>query len=572
MRDKKWNDPKIEIMSLHQLWWELNEHFGKWFDENEDLTGIVDPAVWTYNAHQNRLWKNNPSLKKRKYDPNLCRIHFTRTHLMVIQFHSYRDARTRKEKIVLGYIHIAARDGVTEYGKQWANFRDFLPEFSSDSIPKETCSFETFILHDLYKTSFQKLQGKYVVLDLETNGLRPKNDDLLSLTVYDPDTGRAYDRKLPLEHQPVVLTKWIHGLGEKDVKQYEAITQKEFNQLISDFDLENKTILVYSKFDYDVLYNYCQRHKIKGFEKLNFFDIKYCFDFLSWRVEKSKDNLCKLFGIEGVTDTHSSLNDCILEWKLFERYHATNWVIIEDGSKCSLCEYCKGYIVPVTYLNDRFIKVANLEIPPIEHSLKKVFDLVIGGNQIKKFDTNINGMAFEHMLNYAIGTTPQDNSEFLIKNNEKLKFINELYNENIRQISVIPVEDGTFKTDETEFGELVEEVNSTYKAIEKKYKKLFTFIKQDIFEGKDVLSQELVITDNKILAKCDMSTEKAVLEIKTGSVFDNEDKTKLKDYVARQIYYQKRDRITYLLSLQFVLTQMGTVKNLLVEIYKVNFL
>ena len=34
----------------------------------------------------------------------------------------------------------------------------------------------------------------YVVLDVETNGLRSKEHDLLSISVYKPDDGKEYNR------------------------------------------------------------------------------------------------------------------------------------------------------------------------------------------------------------------------------------------------------------------------------------------------------------------------------------------------------------------------------------------
>lgn len=42
---------------------------------------------------------------------------------------------------------------------------------------------------------------KYLVLDVETNGLNPAKDDLLSISIYKPDDGKAFDRFLPLEKQ-----------------------------------------------------------------------------------------------------------------------------------------------------------------------------------------------------------------------------------------------------------------------------------------------------------------------------------------------------------------------------------
>lgn len=40
---------------------------------------------------------------------------------------------------------------------------------------------------------------KYVVFDVETNGLKSKKDDLLSISFYKPDDGKEYCKFLPLE-------------------------------------------------------------------------------------------------------------------------------------------------------------------------------------------------------------------------------------------------------------------------------------------------------------------------------------------------------------------------------------
>ena len=45
----------------------------------------------------------------------------------------------------------------------------------------------------------KQLEKKYVVLDVETNGLSSIKDDLLSISIYKPDDGKIYDRFLPLE-------------------------------------------------------------------------------------------------------------------------------------------------------------------------------------------------------------------------------------------------------------------------------------------------------------------------------------------------------------------------------------
>ena len=60
---------------------------------------------------------------------------------------------------------------------------------------------------------------KYVVLDVETNGLSSLHDDLLSISIYQPDTQKLYNRFLPLELDNDVWTTHINGITKKDLKK-----------------------------------------------------------------------------------------------------------------------------------------------------------------------------------------------------------------------------------------------------------------------------------------------------------------------------------------------------------------
>ena len=164
--------------------------------------------------------------------------------------------------------------------------------------------------------------NKYVVLDVETNGLNSTEDDLLSISIYDPATNKTYDRFLPLEMNSFVYTTYINGITDKMLEGKEHINQDEFDKLIKDFNLYNRTILTYGSIDKTFIKAYCKRHKLKGFDELDFFNFKHKIissGFSSGNV--TKDNLCKIYNIDNVQEVHSGHNDCLLEWELFKKIH-----------------------------------------------------------------------------------------------------------------------------------------------------------------------------------------------------------------------------------------------------------
>ena len=92
-------------------------------------------------------------------------------------------------------------------------------------------------------------KSKYVVLDVETNGLSSLKHDLLSISIYKPDDEKFYDRFLPLELNDFVETYWINGIDEELLADKEPLTQEEFDQIIFDFELESRTILTFGSID-----------------------------------------------------------------------------------------------------------------------------------------------------------------------------------------------------------------------------------------------------------------------------------------------------------------------------------
>ena len=103
------------------------------------------------------------------------------------------------------------------------------------------------------------------------------------------------------------------------------------------------------------------------------------------------------------------------------------------------------------------------------------------------------------------------------------------------------------------------------------------FIKEEIFHSSPILSQELSISkDKKVVALCDLSNEKSVLEIKTYDVRQFIDPNLLNNNVCQQLYYEANGRNAYVLSMIFQTkfsnkTHEEIVKDIVVKIYQVRF-
>ena len=134
---------------------------------------------------------------------------------------------------------------------------------------------------------------KYVVLDVETNGLSSIRDDLLSISIYKPDTGESYNRFLPLELNAAVVTTAINGIKTKDLKGLLPLTQAEVDEIIRVFELRERTILTYGGIDEKFIVKYFQRHHLQGVDYFAFYNFKH--EIISSRFSEgniTKDNLC----------------------------------------------------------------------------------------------------------------------------------------------------------------------------------------------------------------------------------------------------------------------------------------
>lgn len=572
-------DPKVHLVSIEQF-----------LEDYNYLVGLSKADLWI--------------------DSTIPRINsgyfkITPRYLIYISFGYTMTNYGLDEKEILEYIQVACRDGKTEYElfdkkinslkEERAKHRKskrldaaiFGMQESLNLLPKykETFTpiakpFESYLIDTGYKTTKEKLIGKYLVFDVETNGIRTANDDLLSLSIYDPTTGICYNRFFPLELQPLVLTTFIHGITDSMLEGIPHMTQEEMDWLMEYFHLKDRILLSYSggrgTFDACFVNNYCKRHKIVGFEDLQFQNIKNAISEAPMGTEGqlSKDNLCRLLKIEGVSDIHSSLNDCILQWKLFEELDGGDVFFIDNH----VFRYHPDYIIPCSYLlkSSRLAKTANISLPHVKGKITEIFKYEFPKKtlqSIKKFQTNITGITIEHLINSKLGAQEQNNFRFLVQNKSHLEYLGSLESE-IQDIPIVEEEDGSIKAIKTEDKKYIDEINNTTKMIAENIQPLLDFLRHNIFHG-EIMSQELKISeDGKVLARCDLSDEKSVVEIKTTDVL--EDETTLKETVTRQLFYQAQGRNAYVLSIQFESCFSGflgdtNINGLSLHLYKVEF-
>ena len=408
---------------------------------------------------------------------------------------------------------------------------------------------------------------EYVVFDVETNGLKSKKDDLLSISFYKPDDGKEYSRFLPLELNKSVVTTHINGITEKDLIGASALTQEEFDVIVKNFELTKRTILVYSGRNFDSIFlrEYMKRHEISGYEDLEFYNFKRNIISSEFSVGNiSKDNLCKVFKIDGVNKVHESLNDCKLEWKLFEKMEGYNYLVTDGKEEDNIFRIKEGYIFPVGlfYSHNHLSRILP-ERPYIECESSCVKTFEIDAKGIEKFPTNITGMAIEHLINSMLNVDKVESREFLIENKRKLEYIGSIPN----GINAIPVyfnKEGMIEVLNKEDKKLEKRVNTTLRNLKEPLEPLINFIKDEIFDNEHIWSQELVVDyDNNILAVCDLSSLNTILEIKTN----NADSLTYKE----QLFYEANGRKIYHLKMEWVKdNKSDIIRKIILKIFLVD--
>ncbi len=387
----------------------------------------------------------------------------------------------------------------------------------------------------------KKIENKYVVLDVETNGLSSVYDDLLSISIYKPDDNKMYNRFLPLELNSAVYTTYINGIKDEDLKGKEPLSQEEVDNLIKEYELDSRTILTYGNIDEKFIKNYFKRKKLRGFSLFTFYNFKH--DIISSSFSGgniTKDNLCNLYGIGNVQKVHTGSNDCLLEWNLFKKMNGNKLLVTNDD----VFELNNEYIIPASYLSTYpNFKYCLDDFPKFECDIKIVKEIRIKTDYLKRFETNISGITIEHLINSMLDVKEIDSSKFLIKNKSKLKYIGRLpsvYDELLVNLN----RDGTISAVREKDEEKVKNINKAILDLKSRIVPLINYIKKDIFSDTEILSQELVVSDDKkVLAVCDLSNSNNVLEIKTYSF-------KL-EKMKYQLYYESNGRNCYVLTMNW---------------------
>lgn len=399
-------------------------------------------------------------------------------------------------------------------------------------------------------------KSKYIVLDLETNGLTV-NDDILSISLYKPDDETMYNKFLPLEREKLIKTTHINGITVTDLQGARELTQQDVYEIIERFELDKRIILTYSNFDEKMLKNYFKRKRLKGFESFNFYNFKT--DVISSKYSEgnvTKDNLCNLYGISNVQEIHTSSNDCILEWKLFEKMNGKTLFITNNN----VFEMNSDYIVPISYFNTHpNLKkyVTNFPYINIETHLVKRFEF--SGIGIKRFETNLNGLIIEHLCNSLLHVYKKESRPFLVKNKQKLNYLGTLPSV-ILDVPLYFKEDGTVEEVNEKDRQVAEALNGVLCILKSQFEPLIEYISKEIFHDEKIMSQELVIYEEEnILALCDLSSANTVMEIKTHYRAD------FYEY-REQLYFEANGRECYLLQVNWT----GLPEVFVIEIHHVD--
>lgn len=402
-------------------------------------------------------------------------------------------------------------------------------------------------------------KSKFLVLDVETNGLSSERDDLLSISIYKPDTNEFFDRFLPLELQSNVLTTEINGITKQMLKGLSPLSQDEFDKIAEKYEFSKRTILTYGDLDKRFIKRYLLRHKISGFDKLKFRNIKD--NIISTAYTNgllTKDNLCEAFGINGVQDVHSGHNDCKLEWELFEFINERMLFVsythefCPDGVKHRreswyIYEFTGDYVVPVSFLHTHPKLKKLLKLPEVDLEYEDVFKIDFSKKCSPEYAYQPAGVASEYLITSMLSAKHVDSMDYLYRNKKKLRYLGSILASDLETIYYTENSDGTISAVDDEHKKHVETLNKQTLAIKKEIGPIIDYIKNKIFKGEEILSQELIVNEDfNMLGLCDFSNNNGCLECK-WHLYDRPSDKRYLDEFKYQLFITSNRRPTYIM-------------------------
>ena len=375
---------------------------------------------------------------------------------------------------------------------------------------------------------------KYVVLDVETNGLNSGEHDLLSISLYKPDDNKIYNRFLPLDLNDEILTTDINGITSEMLEGANHLLQEDVEFLVEEFDLRNRVVLIYSDLDKRFIKKYFERHQLDGYGYFRFYNFKndiFSSSYSSGNI--TKDNLCRILKIKNVSEKHSGVNDCILEWNLFDAMDNGNLIVINDD----VFKFSSDYMIPASYICNYPNLKKYLTLPEIFYKYDIVMSVDVPWVLLDTPMNNGGGMILEHCINRSLNAIEIDNMDFLSNNKSKLEYWGTLPSDT-EVINLSFNKDGTVSPSNSEHSNLVDNINIQLSKLKIAIDPIIDYLKTYVFTGK-VYSQELVKHANEnILALCDISDENNILEIKSYDYI-------YIDKIKYQLYYQSNGRNCY---------------------------
>lgn len=179
-----------------------------------------------------------------------------------------------------------------------------------------------------FKFGLYQYDENDVYLDVETTGLNPVIDDIISIAAFQPSTGKTFQKYLPLEKQTAISSDItdINGITALTLINSLPLTQEDVDNIIANFNLRSNKITIWTgnnMFDMVFLHCYFANHNLidRGtFEFQNAREAAVQYPDFSDIHGFSKDTIAAAFSID-LSLSHRALEDCKIEAQICEAIH-----------------------------------------------------------------------------------------------------------------------------------------------------------------------------------------------------------------------------------------------------------